>query len=113
MGNRRLSDNVLLGPPKIRIGYSSQPGSPGNMGSTGALPTRRHSTFSPSCSRGSSRRGSLAPMAGMSLSSSNVNSLLSPKPNLQKRRPSAQLAAEQGAQLLAQLGSNVYNLFGG
>ena len=43
----------------------------------------------------------------MSLSSSNVNSLLSPKPSLQKRRPSAQMAAEQGAQLLTQLGSNV------
>nr|XP_045613474.1 SCY1-like protein 2 isoform X4 [Procambarus clarkii] len=48
---RRLSDNELMMPPKIRIGYNSSASSPGET-STGSLPIRRHSSIGPE------RRGS-------------------------------------------------------
>lgn len=49
--NRRLSDNTLMGPPKIRVApscASSPGGTPG-----GGLPIRRHSSIGPQERRGS------------------------------------------------------------
>jgi hypothetical protein len=51
--NRRLSDNQLIGPPKIRIAPSCASSPGGTPGSGGGLPIRRHSSIGPQERRGS------------------------------------------------------------
>jgi hypothetical protein len=51
--NRRLSDNQLIGPPKIRIAPSCASSPGGTPGSSGGLPIRRHSSIGPQERRGS------------------------------------------------------------
>jgi hypothetical protein len=51
--NRRLSDNQLIGPPKIRIAPSCNSSPGGTPGSGGGLPIRRHSSIGPQERRGS------------------------------------------------------------
>jgi SCY1-like protein 2 len=50
--NRRLSDNALMMPPKIRIAPSCA-SSPGGTPGGGGLPIRRHSSIGPQERRGS------------------------------------------------------------
>ncbi|XP_066900810.1 SCY1-like protein 2, partial [Halyomorpha halys] len=130
--NRRLSDNTLMGPPKIRVApscASSPGGTPG-----GGLPIRRHSSIGPQERRGStinlspptgfhygsvSRDGSTLSvpstylarsMIGGSMpnTSSSVPFLLSSSMNsIRSRRPSACLSGSQGSGLLQQLGSGM------
>ncbi|XP_063239604.1 SCY1-like protein 2 [Bacillus rossius redtenbacheri] len=136
--NRRLSDNALMMPPKIRIApscASSPGGTPG-----GGLPIRRHSSIGPQERRGSainlspptglhyssvSREGSTlsVPSAYLARSmiggsmpntSSSVPFLLSSSmSSIRSRRPSACLSGSQGSGLLQQLGSGMYQLFSG
>jgi len=51
--NRRLSDNQLIGPPKIRIAPSCASSPGGTPGGSGGLPIRRHSSIGPQERRGS------------------------------------------------------------
>ncbi|XP_049828871.1 SCY1-like protein 2 [Schistocerca gregaria] len=136
--NRRLSDNALMMPPKIRVApscASSPGGTPG-----GGLPVRRHSSIGPQERRGSavnlspptglhyssvSREGSslsvpstylARSMIGGSMpnTSSSVPFLLSSSmSSIRSRRPSACLSSSQGSGLLQQLGSGMYQLFSG
>ncbi|XP_068083856.1 SCY1-like protein 2 [Anabrus simplex] len=131
--NRRLSDNALMMPPKIRIApscASSPGGTPG-----GGLPIRRHSSIGPQERRGSTvnlspptgglhytsvtREGSTLSvpstylarsMIGGSMpnTSSSVPFLLSSSmSSIRSRRPSACLSSSQGSGLLQQLGSGM------
>lgn len=80
---RRLSDNELMMPPKIRVAHSSA-SSPGET-STGSLPIRRHSSIGPE-RRGSTCANLSPPTLSRTLSSSLANAsksvpmLLTPSP---------------------------------
>ncbi|KAK8394764.1 hypothetical protein O3P69_005918 [Scylla paramamosain] len=90
---RRLSDNELMMPPKIRVALSSA-SSPGET-STGSLPVRRHSSIGPE-RRGSTCTNLSPPTLSRTLNSSIANAsksvpmLLTPSPvsNLGSRRQS-------------------------
>ncbi|XP_046394764.1 SCY1-like protein 2 isoform X2 [Ischnura elegans] len=137
---RRLSDNALMMPPKIRIAPSCA-SSPGGTPVGSGLPIRRHSSIGPQERRGStinlspptgtlqygsvSREGSslsvpttylARSMIGGSMpnTSSSVPFLLSSSmSSIKSRRPSACLTGSQGSGLLQQLGSGMYQLFSG
>ncbi|XP_069702652.1 SCY1-like protein 2 [Periplaneta americana] len=110
--NRRLSDNALMMPPKIRIApscASSPGGTPG-----GGLPIRRHSSIGPQERRGSTVNLSPPTLArsmiggSMPNTSSSVPFLLSSSmSSIRSRRPSACLSSSQGSGLLQQLGSGM------
>ncbi|XP_021921574.1 SCY1-like protein 2 [Zootermopsis nevadensis] len=132
--NRRLSDNALMMPPKIRVAPSCA-SSPGGTPGGGGLPIRRHSSIGPQERRGStvnlspptgglhyssvSREGSslsvpstylARSMIGGSMpnTSSSVPFLLSSSmSSIRSRRPSACLSSSQGSGLLQQLGSGM------
>ncbi|XP_049813575.1 SCY1-like protein 2 [Schistocerca nitens] len=110
--NRRLSDNALMMPPKIRVApscASSPGGTPG-----GGLPVRRHSSIGPQERRGSAVNLSPPTLArsmiggSMPNTSSSVPFLLSSSmSSIRSRRPSACLSSSQGSGLLQQLGSGM------
>ncbi|XP_023247109.1 SCY1-like protein 2 [Copidosoma floridanum] len=110
--SRRLSDNTLM-TPKIRIApscASSPGGTPG-----GGLPIRRHSSTGPQERRGSNINLS-PPTGGMPITSSSVPYLLTSSMSSLRgsRRPSvSSTSSQQGAGLLQQFGSGMYQLFSG
>ncbi|XP_033608206.1 SCY1-like protein 2 isoform X4 [Cryptotermes secundus] len=111
--NRRLSDNALMMPPKIRIAPSCA-SSPGGTPGGGGLPIRRHSSIGPQERRGSTVNLSPPTLArsmiggSMPNTSSSVPFLLSSSmSSIRSRRPSACLSSSQGSGLLQQLGSGM------
>ncbi|XP_068250884.1 LOW QUALITY PROTEIN: SCY1-like protein 2 [Palaemon carinicauda] len=89
---RRLSDNELMMPPKIRVAHSSA-SSPGET-NTGSLPIRRHSSIGPE-RRGSTCMNLSPPTLSRALNSSISNAsksvpmlLTPPQAGLGSRRPS-------------------------
>ncbi|KAF0293375.1 hypothetical protein FJT64_008805 [Amphibalanus amphitrite] len=84
---RRLSDNELLNPPKIRVASHSCGSSTGDL-RAGLLPIRRHSS---TCSN--ERRNSMFNLSPATSGSVPNTSLLTPSPGSMGRRKSAAGAA--------------------
>nr|XP_045613476.1 uncharacterized protein LOC123767662 isoform X6 [Procambarus clarkii] len=124
---RRLSDNELMMPPKIRIGYNSSASSPGET-STGSLPIRRHSSIGPerrgstcinlsppTLSRTLTKSQSFLKNSSIANASKSVPMLLTPSPvsNLGSRRQSTcSIASLSGIESRRSSTASIGNPFG-